>query len=84
VKNWRLRFFTLHIKPIPILAYYRDEQKQQSPTQMLFLKGARVEVHLPPALSTYAIPQQGRPLEVTHMNEGFPTAVYALCRGRVP
>jgi len=46
VKNWRSRFFTLHIKPIPILAYYRDEQKQRSPTQMLFLKGAKVEVWL--------------------------------------
>ena len=48
MKNWRSRFFTLHIKPIPILAYYRDEQKQRSPTQMLFLKGAKVEVRVLP------------------------------------
>ena len=56
MKNWRSRFFTLHIKPIPILAYYRDEQKQRSPTQMLFLKGAKVEVRVLLGTLSYTIP----------------------------
>ena len=47
VKNWRNRFFTVHAKPVPILAYYRDADKQQEPTQVLLLQGAKVEVCAP-------------------------------------
>ncbi len=51
VKNWRHRFFTIHVKPIPSLAYYRDAGKQQRPTQVLPLTGAKVEVRVGMLLS---------------------------------
>ena len=43
MKNWRTRFFTVHARPAPTLSYYRDAGKQQRPTQVLHLQGAKVE-----------------------------------------
>ena len=39
----------LHDSPVPTLAYYRDADRQQRPTKVLFLKGASIEAHTQPA-----------------------------------
>lgn len=40
--------FVVYGKPVPSLAYYRDPDRQSRPTQVLFLKGAKLEASSSP------------------------------------